>query len=165
MPPTNDSELESDQQIWPKKGRIELRKARAAAVKHKQKSYTATVPKPSGNGFHDVTFFINYNKCPVIIDRVVEEFEGRKQEQRPHKQARKNGDKHVRGSLIADGHSGFNNPATNVQMPDETREEDLGWMPGPVPGGRPLPTFTGATPGPVDPALTSDSGATGCRRG
>ena len=40
-------------------------------------------------------------------------------------------------------------------MPDESKEEDSGWLPGPV--DRVLPAFTGRTPGPADPTLSAAS--------
>ena len=152
MPPEKkkaSDPLESDQSCWPKAGVEALRKVRTAAVKAKRSSYTADVPTGTAGKTRAVTYYINYEKCPIIVEREVEEFEGAKQEQRPHKQARRGDSRRVRDALIADGHTGFDNPATAVQMPDETREEDIGWKPGPVPGRRRLPTFSGPRQGPA----------------
>ena len=109
MPPKAEEALDSDQKCWPKGGRPALRKARAAAVKKKENSYTADVPK-SGGGTKPLTFYINYAMCPIILERDVNEFTGAKQEQRPHKQARKQEKKSVRSALIAQRHQQDSHP-------------------------------------------------------
>ena len=91
--------VEGDESCWPARGRPALRKARALAVKKKLSQYTATIPFGQANGTKEATFYINYAKCPNIIERVVEEYTGPKQGQRPHKQARDAGEKRVRDAL------------------------------------------------------------------
>ena len=154
---------DGDESCWPARGRPALRKARAIAVKKKLAQYTASVPYGNGDATREVTYYINYSKCPNIIERVVEEYIGPKQGQRPHKQARDAGKKRVRDAHVADHHTGFEGDFTStVQMPDESRPEDTGWLPGPCPGGpqgRPLPKFTGPKQGPSDSSLSSTSSA------
>ena len=145
---------------WPTAGVEAARKARAAAVRKKEASYTFSYPAGKDKKLKEKTMYINYSMCPPIVARQVAEFDGAKQEQRPHRQARAGGQRTIREAHVADRHTAFDTPAAAaVQMPDECRSEDVGWKPGPVPGCRPLPKFTGPEPGCAFPGLTCASSA------
>ena len=103
---------------------------------------------------------------PVMMDRGVKEVDGARVMQRPSKKAYALGVEDVReveelqpGSF--DGNT--SNWASTDPMPDEPNECDVGWMPGPI--DRKLFPFRGATPGPADSSLNSESTPTDVMNG
>ena len=89
---------------------------------------------------------------PKFIERNLAMVDGHRYERRPSAIARKEGERYAGDVHICDGFEGSTEDwGTSESMPDENREEDVGWNPGAI--EKPLPTFNGPKPGPTDPSL------------
>ena len=108
------------------------RKARAAAVKRKTSSYTATWPVGKKGQTKEKTFYINYNKAPTIISRNVEEVFDARADLRPQMFARSAGNRTAKEAMAPD----------NVDVPDWERLPTL-----PTPNAHPQ------SPTPCSPPL------------
>ena len=104
---------------------------------------------------------------PVFMEHGVNKSDKRRASQRPSKIAKDLGHKSVRScpDLIPSGFDGNDDSWVGSEdMPDEAKEEDIGWLPGPI--KRDLPPFDLGTdsngvaikPGPANPLLTNESG-------
>ena len=132
---------------------VEAHKARAAAVAAGQPSYT--VRSSSGRGVR--TYRVCIAPAPVCMLRCVQAVQGSRAAARPSGAAYKSGKRfgrevHFTGVFVDNDWDWVND---YHKMPDESKEEDTGWLPGPV--DRAKPAFKGRTPGPADPTLTAAS--------
>ena len=131
----------------------EAHKARAAAVAAGQPSYT--VRSSSGKGVR--TYWVCTAPAPVCMPRCIQPVKGSRAAARPSGAAYKSGKRfgrevHFTGAFVDNDWEWVND---HHKMPDESKEEDTGWLPGPV--DRAKPAFKGRTPGPADPTLTAAS--------
>ena len=132
-------------------------KARADAVKARQSSYWVSYKTGGGSAATKEIFFAS-GMMPAFMEHGVKASDKSRASQRPSNQARKMGFKSVREcpDLQPGGFDGNDSDwASTEAMPDEAREEDVGWLPGPI--DRDVPEFNGAKPGPADPLLNADS--------
>jgi hypothetical protein len=163
MPPKGPEK----QAVWPKGTDVaSAHKARAAALKAKKPSYTIEYTTEGGKKTPKEIWFAA-GKMPIFMDRGVSKSDKARASQRPSKMAKDLGFKSVREcpDLQPGGFDGNDdNWAGTDMMPDEAREEDVGWRPGPI--KRDIPAFDlgidgngdAIKPGPADPLLTSESG-------
>lgn len=125
-------------------------------MRGKKSSCTIEWKTPTGQR-KEKELFINYEKQPIIVERQVTLVRDQSRaERRPSKMARKQGVRVGMKLLKADGID-FGDWRGKEQMPDEFKEEDLGWKPGPIPGKAAL-KFKGPKPGPV--GFDDDASAT-----
>ena len=132
----------------------EAHKARAAAVAAGQPSYT--VRSSSGRGAK--TSWVCTAPAPVCMERCVQPVQGARATARPSGAAylageRLGRDVHYSAAFVDEDWEWED--AASCKMPDECKEEDSGWLPGPI--DRPKPAFKGRTPGPADPTLSAAS--------
>ena len=131
------------------------RAARAAAVAAGQPSYR--VPKVGKAG--DATFWINNASAPEVMERYVQPVGAKRHTARPSGAAYKKGKRLGRDVIFSSDYPGAEEDWSVEddagKMPDELKEEDGGWVPGPC--ARQKPTFCGRTPGPADPTLSAAS--------
>lgn len=116
---------------------VAARKARAA----KKKPSESTKPMPICQ--------------PCIMGRNLTLIDGPRHARRPSNIARSQGMFNGPDVGWPDSYEQPDTWATDLRMPQEAKEADLGWKPGPV--VRALPTFKGPTPGPTDTSLDSSS--------
>ena len=136
--------------------RRQRRRAQRRSVAAGQPSYTFTWSEGSSQKTKEM--WIVDAPAPREYPRVVKQNAAARDSLRPSKLAATAKVRHVRDHLVADGIEGdWDEP--EERMPDEDKEEDTGWRPGPI--ERDLPTFSdlAPTPGPTCPDLTSESPA------
>ena len=131
----------------------EAHKARAAAVAAGQPSYTVR----SSSGRAGKTFWVCTAPAPACMPRCVQPVQGCRHGARPSGAAYKAGkrlgrDVHFTGDFVDND---WEWAVDSIKMPDESKQEDTGWQPGPA--DRAKPAFKGRTPGPADPTLSAAS--------